>query len=65
MIDENVKKVEKMVSNDRRITTREVAHEVGILMGSCRNMFSNFFLGMKRVAVKFIPILLNFVVAFS
>ncbi|KAE9536204.1 hypothetical protein AGLY_007427 [Aphis glycines] len=30
IIDENVKKVEKMVMNDRRITIREVADEVGI-----------------------------------
>ena len=58
-IDENVKKVEKMVMNDRRITIREVADEVGISIGSCHNIFSNV-LGMKRVAAKFIPKLLNF-----
>lgn len=58
-IDENVKKVEKMVLNDRRITIREVADEVGISIGSCHNIFSNV-LGMKRVAAKFIPKLLNF-----
>jgi DNA-binding Lrp family transcriptional regulator len=38
-----------MVMNDRRITIREVADEVGISIGSCRNIFSNV-LGMKRVA---------------
>lgn len=59
IIDENVKKVEKMVMNDRRITIREVADEVGISIGSCHNIFSNV-LGMKRVAAKFIPKLLNF-----
>jgi len=46
--------VEKMVMNDRRITIREVADEVGISIGSCHNIFSNV-LGMKRVAAKFIP----------
>ncbi|KAL4112906.1 hypothetical protein QTP88_016625 [Uroleucon formosanum] len=59
IIDENVKKVEKMVMNDRRITIREVADDVGISIGSCHNIFSNV-LGMKRVAAKFIPKLLNF-----
>jgi hypothetical protein len=64
LIDENVTKVEKMVMNDRRITIREVANEAGISIGLCHNIFFNF-LGMKRVAAKFIPKLLNFVVAFS
>ncbi|XP_060845908.1 protein GVQW3-like [Rhopalosiphum padi] len=59
IIDENVKKVGKMVMNDRRIRIREVADEVGISIGSCHNIFSNV-LGMKRVAAKFIPKLLNF-----
>jgi hypothetical protein len=50
-----------MVMNDRRITIREVADKVGISIGSCHNIFSNV-LSMKRVAAKFIPKLLNFVV---
>ena len=45
--------------NDRRITIREVADDVGISIGSCHKIFSNV-LGMKRVAVKFVPKLLNF-----
>jgi protein subunit release factor B len=45
IIDENVKKLEKMVTNDRRITIREAADEVGISIGSCHNIFSNV-LGM-------------------
>jgi AraC-like DNA-binding protein len=53
-----------MVMNDRRITIREVADEVGISIGSIHNIFSNV-LGMKRVATKFIPKLPNFVVACS
>jgi AraC-like DNA-binding protein len=64
IIYEYVKKVEKMVMNDRRIPIREIADEVGISIRSFHNIFSNV-LGMKRVAVKFIPKLLNFVVACS
>jgi hypothetical protein len=59
-----VKKVKKMVINDRQITIREVGDEVGMSIGSCHNIFSNV-LGMKRVAEKFIPKLLNFVIAGS
>ena len=40
--------------NDRRITIREVADDVGISIGSCHENFSNV-LGMKRVAEKFVP----------
>ena len=47
--DENVEKVKEMVMNDRRITIREVADDVGISIGSCHESFSNV-LGMKRVA---------------
>ena len=57
--DENVEKVKEMVMNDRRITIREVADAVGISIGSCHEIFSNV-LGMKRVAAKFVPKLLNF-----
>ena len=57
--DENVEKVKEMVINDRRITIREVADDVGISIGSCHEIFSNV-LGMKRVAAKFVPKLLNF-----
>ena len=45
--------------NDRRITIREVADDIGISIGSCHEIFSNA-LGMKRVAAKFVPKLLNF-----
>ena len=57
--DENAAKVKEMVMNDRRITIREVADNVGISIGSCHDIFSNV-LGMKRVAPKFVPKLLNF-----
>uniref|UniRef100_T1I3G2 Uncharacterized protein n=1 Tax=Rhodnius prolixus TaxID=13249 RepID=T1I3G2_RHOPR len=48
-----------MVMNDRRITIREVADDVAISIGSCHEIFSDV-LGMKRVAAKFVPKLLNF-----
>ena len=47
--DENVEKVKEMVMNDRQITIREVANDVGILISSCHEIFLNV-LGMKRVA---------------
>ena len=40
------------------MTIREVAHDVGISIGSCHEICSNV-LGMKRVAAKFFPKLLN------
>ena len=56
--DENVEKVKEMVMNDRQMTIREVA-DVGISIGSCHEIYSNVS-GMKRVAAKFVPKLLNF-----
>ena len=40
--------------NDRRITIREVADDVGISIGSWHEILSKI-LGMKRVAAKFVP----------
>ena len=54
--DEQVK---KMILENRRITIREVVDDVGISFGSCQAIFSDV-LGMKRVAAKFVPKLLNF-----
>ena len=56
---ENVEKVIEMAMNDRHSTFREVADDVGISISSCHEIFSNV-LGMKRVAAKFFPKLLNF-----
>jgi len=39
--DENVQAVKKIVSENRRITIREVAEDVGISLGSCHEIFSN------------------------
>ena len=44
---------------NRRITIREVAEDVGISIGSCHSIFSNV-LGMKNMTAKFVPKLLNF-----
>ncbi|XP_050528011.1 protein GVQW3-like [Daktulosphaira vitifoliae] len=57
--DENVKAVKKIVLENRRITIREVAEDVGISVGSCHEVFSDI-LGMRRVSAKIVPKLLNF-----
>nr|XP_047141521.1 protein GVQW3-like [Hydra vulgaris] len=58
-IDENVQAVKKIVLENRRITIREIAEDVGISVGSCHKFISNV-LGMRRVSAKFVPKLLNF-----
>ncbi|XP_025262344.1 laccase-15 [Camponotus floridanus] len=58
-IDDNVEAVKKIVMENRRITIREVAEDVGISVGSCYAIFSGV-LGMQRVAAKFVSKLLNF-----
>ena len=57
--DENIDEVNQIVVVNRRITAREVAEDLNILIGSCHSIFSND-LGMRRVAAKFVPKLLNF-----
>ncbi|UYV84646.1 hypothetical protein LAZ67_X002944 [Cordylochernes scorpioides] len=56
--DEKINKVEKMILANRRITDREVAEDLNISIGSCHSIFIND-LGMRRVAAKFVPKLLN------
>ncbi|UYV84019.1 hypothetical protein LAZ67_X000890 [Cordylochernes scorpioides] len=56
--DEKINQVEKMILANRRITVREVAEDLNISIGSCHSIFIND-LGMRRVAVKFVPKLLN------
>ncbi|UYV72891.1 hypothetical protein LAZ67_10001103 [Cordylochernes scorpioides] len=56
--DEKINEVEKMILANRRITVREVAEDLNISIGSCHSIFIND-LGMRRVAAKFIPKLLN------
>ena len=57
--NENTEAVKKIVMENRRITIREVAEDVGISVGSCHEIFSNI-LGLRRVAAKFVLNLLNF-----
>ncbi|UYV60447.1 hypothetical protein LAZ67_1001174 [Cordylochernes scorpioides] len=56
--DEKINEVEKMILANRRITVRKVAEDLNISIGSCHSIFIND-LGMRRVAAKFIPKLLN------
>ncbi|UYV70979.1 hypothetical protein LAZ67_8001310 [Cordylochernes scorpioides] len=56
--DEKINEVEKMILANRRITVREVAEDLNISIGSCYSIFIND-LGMRRVAAKFVPKLLN------
>ncbi|UYV61153.1 PGBD5 [Cordylochernes scorpioides] len=56
--DEKINEVEKMILANRRITVREVAEDLNISIGSCHSNFIND-LGMRPVAAKFVPKLLN------
>ncbi|UYV72339.1 hypothetical protein LAZ67_9002691 [Cordylochernes scorpioides] len=56
--DEKINEVEKMILANRRITVREVAEDLNISIGTCHSIFIND-LGMRRVAAKFVPKLLN------
>ncbi|UYV61210.1 rl [Cordylochernes scorpioides] len=56
--DEKINEVEKIILANRRITVREVAEDLNISIGSCHLIFIND-LGMRRVAAKFVPKLLN------
>ncbi|UYV78706.1 hypothetical protein LAZ67_16002498 [Cordylochernes scorpioides] len=56
--DEKINEVEKMILANRRITVIEVAEDLNISIGSCHSIFIND-LGMRRVAAKFVPKLLN------
>ena len=55
----NIEPMKKMILNNRRITIREIAVDVGIPFGSCQAIFTDV-LGMKRAATKINPKLLNF-----
>ena len=57
--DENIEEVRKISLDNRRITIREVADDVGITFGSWQASFMDA-LGMKRRATKIVPKLLNF-----
>ena len=47
--DKNIEAVKKMILDNRRISIREFADDVGISFGSCQAIFTDV-LGMKRAA---------------
>ena len=49
---ENIEAMKKMNLDNRRITIREVANDVGISFGQCQAIFTD--LGMKRAVAKII-----------
>ena len=48
-----------MILDNRRITTRETADDIGMLFDSCQSIFTDV-LGMKRATMKIVPKLLKF-----
>ena len=52
--DENIEAVNTVILDNRRITIRKVADDVGITFGSCQVIFTDV-CGMKREATKNIP----------
>jgi transposase len=51
-------KVRDLIKQDRRLTVREIAEEVGISCGSCHSILTKN-LNMKRLCAKFVPRLLT------
>jgi len=58
MDDDHVEKVLALIRQNRRLTVREVAEEVGICKSSCHQILTDK-LKMRRVAAKFVPRLLT------
>jgi predicted DNA-binding protein YlxM (UPF0122 family) len=56
--DDLVGRVRAVIRGNRRLSVREVADEVGIIRGSCHEMFTEK-LKMHRVSEKFLPHLLT------
>ena len=54
-IDKNIEAVKKMILDNRRVTIREVADDVGISFILCQAIFMDV-LGKKRKAAKTVPI---------
>ena len=57
--NENIEAVKKIISDNCRITIREVKYDIGISFGSCQAIFMDV-LGMKRKAANIVPKLLKF-----
>jgi len=58
MDDDDVEKVLAVIRQNRRLTVRELAEEVGICKISCHPILTEK-LKMRRVAAKFVPLLLT------
>ena len=58
MEDDHVEKVLAVIRQNRRLTVREAAEEVGVCKSSCHLIFPEK-LKMRRVAAKFVPRLLT------
>ena len=56
--EESIDKVKKIVLANCRITVRNLAEDLIILIGSCHSTLTND-LGMSRIAAKFVPELFN------
>jgi len=56
--NETVARVREIIRNNRRLTIREVAENIGISYGSCQEILTKE-LGMSRIAAKFVPHLLT------
>ena len=57
--DKSIEALKKMFSDNRWITIREVADDIGMSFGLCQAIFTDV-LGMKLAAPKIVPKLLNF-----
>ncbi|CAK9833043.1 Mariner Mos1 transposase [Anthophora retusa] len=57
--DENIEKIKKMIIDNRRLSVREVAHEVEMSHMSVHNILTEV-LGIRRVAARLVPKELNF-----
>ena len=57
--DKNIEAVKKIILDNRRITIREVADDVGTSFGSSQAILKDV-LGMKHMAAKIVPKLQNF-----
>ena len=57
--DENIEAVKEMILDNRRISIREVADDVGISFGSCQTIFNDV-LGMEGSTAKIVSKLLHF-----
>jgi hypothetical protein len=53
-----INKVSSLIMEDRRLTVREIANDIGISDGSAHAILTDDF-GMRRVAAKFVPKLLS------